>query len=76
MPEVSEIPAPEIGRDELRRRLHDPGLVLVDVLPRESYAQAHIPGARNLPLGDIPTRATLVLPDRRARIAVYCAKFT
>ena len=36
---------PEISREEMRRRLHDPSLILVDVLPHDTYAAGHIPGA-------------------------------
>ena len=67
---------PEISREELRRRLHDPALILVDVLPREAYTAGHIPGALSLPLTEIPTRARAVLPDRTAEVVVYCARFT
>jgi len=67
---------PEISREEIQQRLQDPTLVLVDVLPRETYAAGHIPGALSLPVAEIPVRAREVLPDRAAEIAVYCAKFT
>jgi rhodanese-related sulfurtransferase len=67
---------PEITRDELRRRLHDPSLVLVDVLPPDAYAAGHIPGALSLPLAELPTHAPELLPDRAVEIVVYCAKFT
>jgi len=67
---------PEISREEMRRRLHDPSLILVDVLPHDTYAAGHIPGALSLPLVEIPTHAGEVLPNRAAEIAVYCAKFT
>jgi rhodanese-related sulfurtransferase len=63
----------EISRDEIRRRLHDPTLHVVDVLASEAYQAGHIPGAVNLPLADLPERAADVLPDRAAEIAVYCA---
>lgn len=66
----------EISRDELLRRLHDSSLTIVDVLPESSYVEAHIPGALNLPLEQIPTRARELLPDLGADIAVYCGKFT
>jgi hypothetical protein len=33
----------EIPPDELRRRLHDSSLIIVDVLPEASYVEAHIP---------------------------------
>jgi rhodanese-related sulfurtransferase len=66
----------EISRDEIRRRLRDPKLLLVDVLPRESYAVEHISGALNLPLADVEKHALEVLPDLTADITAYCAKFT
>jgi rhodanese-related sulfurtransferase len=66
----------EISRDEIRRRLGDPTLLLVDVLPREAYAVEHISGAVNLPLAEVERHALQVLPDRTADIAAYCAKFT
>ncbi len=70
----SEIP--EISREEIQQRLHDPTLILVDVLPSDAYAAGPIPGALSLPVSEIPIRARNVLPDRTAEIAVYCAKFT
>ena len=66
----------EISRDEIRRRLGDPTLLLVDVLPREAYAVEHISGAVNLTLTEVEKHALQVLPDRTADIAAYCAKFT
>ena len=68
--------AAEISREEIQRRLHDRSLLVVDALSAESYAAGHLPGARSLPLADIPTRAAAVLPNRAAETAVYCAKFT
>jgi rhodanese-related sulfurtransferase len=67
---------PEITREELQRRLHDPSLVLVDVLPPDTYAAGHIPRALSLPLAEMFTHAPELLPDRAAEIVVYCAKFT
>jgi rhodanese-related sulfurtransferase len=69
-------PADEISRDELYRRLGNASLVVIDVLPKESYNKEHIPGAINLPLAELAVRAPNVLPDRAAEIAVYCASFT
>jgi rhodanese-related sulfurtransferase len=67
---------PEISREEIQQRLHEPTFTLVDVLPREAYAAGHIPGALSLPVAEIQVRAREVLPDRAAEVAVYCAKFT
>jgi phage shock protein E len=66
----------EISRAELYQRLGDPSLILLDVLPGEAYKNEHIPGAINLPLAEIPSRAVDVLPDRTHELAVYCASFT
>jgi 3-mercaptopyruvate sulfurtransferase SseA len=67
---------PEISREELRNRLKSASLTIVDVLPAESYAAGHIPGAISLPLESVANRARELLPDPTAEIAVYCAKFT
>jgi rhodanese-related sulfurtransferase len=66
----------EISREELHRRLHDPSLKIVDVLPAISYAEAHIPGAINIPLEQVHDHARELLPDLAADIAVYCGNFT
>lgn len=75
---LSAIPpdVPEISREELRSRLNTPSLTIVDVLPAESYAAEHIPGAINIPFDSIASRAPELLSDRNAEIAVYCARFT
>ena len=67
---------PEISRDELARRLGDPSLVIVDVLPRDSYEAAHIAGALSLPVAEVRERARDLIPNPQAELAVYCAKFT
>lgn len=77
---LNTLPEPEpldgISREELYRRLGDPSLVVVDVLPKEAYNGGHIPGAINLPLAELAARAQAVLPSRTSEIAVYCASFT
>ena len=61
-----------ITRGELIRALRRHRIVLVDVLTPESFAAMHIPGAINLPVGEINRRAPELLPDRRADIVAYC----
>jgi len=68
--------AGEISRAELYRRLGDVALVVVDVLPKNSYNSGHIPGAISLPLAEVAVRAPQVLPGHAIEIAVYCASFT
>jgi rhodanese-related sulfurtransferase len=67
---------PQITREELVARLHDPTLTIVNVLAREAWASQRIPRSLSLPVADIATRAAAVLPDRDADIAVYCASPT
>lgn len=62
----------EISREELRRRLNDPALTIVDVLPESSYVEWHIPGALSLPLELVASRAREQLPDRGTEIVIYC----
>ncbi len=47
--------------------------VLLDVRTHAEHAGGHIPGSTLLPLDQLPARAETVLPDRNARIVVYCA---
>jgi rhodanese-related sulfurtransferase len=61
-----------ISRDELRARLRDRSLIILDVLPKEAYAEAHIPGALSLPVAEIETRARQVISNLTQEIAVYC----
>ena len=62
-----------IGWQEVLRRRGDRDLVLVDVLPRESFEEGRIPGSISLPVAEIPARAAAMLPRKDAEIAVYCA---
>jgi len=66
----------EIGREEIRRRLRDSTLTIVDVLPTSSYEEGHISGAISLPVEDVATRASTLLPNRDAEIVVYCGSPT
>lgn len=64
---------PHIVRDELVRRLNDPRLTVVNVMPAESFRAGHIPNSINLPVAEIGGQAHRVLPDPAQEIAVYCA---
>jgi len=67
---------PQISREELVARLQDPSLTIVNVLPKEAWKAQRIQGSLSLPVGEIAARAAIVLPDRGADIAVYCASPT
>jgi len=62
--------ASEIGLDRLHELLAA-GAQLVEVLPAEDYAKAHLPGAINIPLAKVDERGVSVL-DRSRPVVVYC----
>jgi rhodanese-related sulfurtransferase len=53
------------------QRLIETGAQLVEVLPADEYAEAHLPGAINIPLKQLDHSTTATL-DRRRAIVVYC----
>jgi rhodanese-related sulfurtransferase len=62
-----------ICREEILARLQDHALAIVDVMPRETFADGHIPGSINLPLADVEATASKLLSNLRQEIVVYCA---
>jgi rhodanese-related sulfurtransferase len=66
-----------VTREQLKNKMdrHD-DFILVETLPRDSYDQAHLPGAINLPPDQVRELAPALLPDKHAEIIVYCAKPT
>jgi rhodanese-related sulfurtransferase len=59
----------EIGRNELPV-LTEQGAQLVEVLPQDEFAWAHLPGAVNLPLKELDGRSGGL--DRSRPVIVYC----
>lgn len=51
---------------------NDKDIILLDVREPDEYAQGHIPNARLMPLGTIAKQAPTDLPDRDAKLIVYC----
>lgn len=47
--------------------------VLVEILSRAAYDQAHLPGAINLPLDRLTELAATLLPDKTIDIVIYGA---
>ena len=62
-----------ISRDEIMARVQDRALVILDVTPKEAYAEAHIPGSINLPVAEIEAKARQLISNLSQEIAVYCA---
>lgn len=50
----------------------DKGIVLIDVRTVEEYRDSHIKGAINIPLHLVPAMMAEKVPNRKARIFVYC----
>jgi rhodanese-related sulfurtransferase len=59
-----------VSQDELKRRLDDPGLIVLDVRPAAEYEAGHIPGARSIPVSEL--RSRLQELPRSRRIVAYC----
>lgn len=61
-----------ISIEQLAAGLGDGELVVLDVREAEAYRKAQIPGAVNIPRGQLELRVDATLPDPGRRIAVYC----
>jgi rhodanese-related sulfurtransferase len=62
-----------ITREALQAQLAGPdGPVLVEALGSGFYADAHLPGAINIPPGQVDRLAPVLLPARDVRLVVYC----
>jgi molybdopterin/thiamine biosynthesis adenylyltransferase/rhodanese-related sulfurtransferase len=66
-----------VSLEELKRRLDNrEKITLVDVREKDEWRGGYIPGAISLPRGFLEIQAEQKLPDKNARIAVYCASGT
>jgi glyoxylase-like metal-dependent hydrolase (beta-lactamase superfamily II) len=65
---------PFMSIDELRSRLaaRDNDFVVLDVRERAAFDTDHIPGARNVPRGQLELLVDKVLPDPTLRIVAVC----
>ena len=61
-----------ITREEILARLNDPSLLLVNVMPKETFADGHIPRSLNLPLSEVEAKARQFFPDIGREIVIYC----
>src|SRR5579872_1985437 len=64
----------QVSLEELKRRLESGDrMTLVDVREKDEWRAGYIPGAISLPRGFLEIQAEQKLPDKNARIALYCA---
>lgn len=64
-----------VGRvtiDEVKRLMARKEVILVDVRDMQSFANGHMPGARNVLFDDIPNHVEALEKDGRL-VVVYCA---
>lgn len=55
LPTIGVVDIPAIDTDALSERLAD-GSPVIDVRQPDEYEEAHVPGARLVPLGEVPER--------------------
>lgn len=48
------------------------GLILLDVRDKNEFEEGYIPGAINISRGSLEFKVALIIPDKKARIIVYC----
>ncbi len=74
---VTEHGVKEITYDEFMRiRNSREDYVLLDVLSAESFNNAHIPGAKSFPLGDINSASAEKKISKESKIIVYCGGYS
>jgi rhodanese-related sulfurtransferase len=62
-----------ISRDELWAKIRaGDDFVLLETLAPSSYAYGHLPGALNLPPGEVKRRAHELIPSHDSVVVVYC----
>ncbi|OYX46904.1 MAG: ArsR family transcriptional regulator [Alphaproteobacteria bacterium 32-64-14] len=59
-----------VSRTELRKRIKDGLVTILDVRPEDEFAAGHIPGALNIPVSELKKRLT-ELP-RNQEVVAYC----
>lgn len=64
---------PTITREGLWEALQQGAVTLVEALGPDYYADAHLPGAVNIPPHRVDALADALLLDRAAMVVVYCS---
>ena len=62
-----------ISTKDLKAKIDQKQITVVETLAPERYLEAHIPGALNIPPERIKELAPQVLPSREAEIVTYCS---
>jgi rhodanese-related sulfurtransferase len=59
-----------VSRTELRKRFKEGLITVLDVRPADEFATGHIPGAINIPVGELKKR--LAELPRKQEVVAYC----
>ncbi|MGQ9366135.1 ArsR/SmtB family transcription factor [Azospirillum sp. ST 5-10] len=59
-----------VSRAALLERMRDGLVTVLDVRPEDEFSQGHLPGAVNIPLGDLERRLADLPPDQE--VVAYC----
>jgi rhodanese-related sulfurtransferase len=62
-----------VSTEDLKAKLDQKQVTVVETLAPERYREAHIPGALNIPPEQINELASQLLPNKDAEIITYCA---
>jgi rhodanese-related sulfurtransferase len=63
-----------ITRTDLQQEMEGPQPpILIEALGAAYFADAHLPGAINIPPGQVERLAPILVPDLSTRIVVYCS---
>ena len=64
----------QITREELRDKLiMREAITLVEALPEKYWQDSHLPGALQMDYKEVLDKAHKLLPDKEAKVVVYCA---
>jgi phage shock protein E len=73
MADANKPTVPEISVDEVKKSLDTKDdVILLDVRTIEEYSRGKIPGGINLPVDEIEGNIQKVIPDKSAKVYVYC----
>ncbi len=66
--------AKRITRDQINDHLNSgDAITLVEALPERYYNDAHLPRAIQMDYTEVGEKARSLLPDKNAKIVIYCA---
>jgi rhodanese-related sulfurtransferase len=69
---ATEAEVPRVSLQDARAAIESGEAVVVDVRSDAAYAVSHIPGAINIPLGEIESNPTGLTLDKEKWIITYC----